>query len=123
MSTTISTAEARKNFAIYLNKLDFKRLKIPVVNNVDARIITEPADIKQSLVRHMNEPVLWWQSMQLFRDMDIILQIGPGNKFARILQREWKDRKIIAVDSIAGLREFVKMIGMRFIEPEPVEKE
>ena len=113
--------EAKDRFEIYLNKVDIKKLSIPMVNNIDAKIIRDSDSIKKALVRHMNEPVLWSQSMESFKNLDVIVQIGPGKRFARILNREWPDKEVFAIDSLADLEKFLKHIGIKFINPRDNE--
>ncbi len=85
---------AEKKFSNYLHKVDFKALTIPLVNNVEARIIQAPEDIKDSLVRQMSSNILWWPAMQYFKNMDLIIEIGPGNKLAKILKKEWPEKEV-----------------------------
>lgn len=90
--------DSENKFASFMLKVDIKNLEIPLVNNVNAKIIMDAIDVRDSLIKQMSSPVLWWQSMERFRDMDIIVQIGPSDKLANILKREWPDKKVIAIN-------------------------
>ncbi|MBM3894553.1 ACP S-malonyltransferase [Candidatus Dependentiae bacterium] len=91
--------EAENLFSKYLVKVDFKPLEIPLINNIMAQKIQTPVEIKLSLVRQTSSHIYWWQSMQYFKDMDIIIEVGPNDKFAKMLRREWPDKQIFSINS------------------------
>lgn len=90
--------EAEDKFSDYLEKVDLHDLSIPLVNNFEAKLIKKADDLKNSLIRQIGSPVLWWQALQRFLDCDVIIEIGPGTKFTKLLQKEWPDKKIISIN-------------------------
>jgi [acyl-carrier-protein] S-malonyltransferase len=105
--------EAEKEFAAYMLKVDFKNLQIPLVNNVDAKMILDASDVKDSLIRQMSSPVLWWQSIQKFKDLDVIIQVGPSDKLAKMLSKEWPDKKIIAINKIDDVQDLFNLLDKK----------
>lgn len=105
--------QAEKEFAAYMLKVDFKNLQIPLVNNADAKMILDANDVKESLVKQMSSPVLWWQSMQKFKDLDAIIQIGPSDKLAKMLSKEWPDKKIIAINRTDDIQELFNLLDKK----------
>jgi [acyl-carrier-protein] S-malonyltransferase len=110
--------EAEKMFSLYMVKVDFKNLKIPLVNNIEARIVTGNEDMKQSLIKQMSSHVLWWPSMQQFKDCDLILEVGPGSKLAKMLKREWPEKEILAVNTNQDIENLLKLLGKEIPKPE-----
>lgn len=104
--------QAEMVFAMYLVKVDFKPLAIPLVNNVMAQKIHTPEEIKLSLVRQTSSHILWWESMQQFKDMDVIIEVGPNNKFTKMLKREWPDKQIVAVNNYQDIKELMDILDM-----------
>ena len=102
--------EAEQEYAVYLIKADFHPLRIPVVNNVMARVIKSPEEIKMSLVKQTSSHVYWWDSMQHFKDMDIIIEVGPNNKFTKMLKREWPNKPIFSINNYADIKTVLKTI-------------
>ena len=105
--------EAEKKFDDYMLKVDFKDLSAPLANNTQAKLICSADDIKEGLKRQISLPVLWWQSMQHFSDMDIILQIGPGDKLSKMLKKEWPDKQIFAINSVEDMHDILTLLGKK----------
>jgi len=68
--------------------------RIPVISNVDAVSHSDPAEIRQILVRQIVSPVLWEGSVRqmLAEGVDKFYEIGPGTVLKGLLKRI--DRKI-----------------------------
>jgi [acyl-carrier-protein] S-malonyltransferase len=56
--------EARDAFHDYLKDVTLRKPRIPVIQNVDAEVATEPETIKKNLEAQLVSSVLWCQSMQ-----------------------------------------------------------
>lgn len=103
--------EAERAFASYLLKVDFKELSVPLVSNVTAHKIHTPEEVKLSLVAQTSEPVRWWDSMQQFSDMDLIIEIGPNDKLSKMLKRVWPERPVVAVNTPKDIEALLALIA------------
>jgi [acyl-carrier-protein] S-malonyltransferase len=67
----------------------WKTPRIPVWSNVDARPHTNPAEIRDLLVRQVVSPVLWEDTSRalLAEGFDKFYEIGPGRVLAGLLKR------------------------------------
>lgn len=110
--------EAEKLFSLYLVKADFHNLKIPLVSNVEARIITEANEIKKALTKQTSGHLLWWESMQFFHYLDVIIEVGPNDKFAKMLRREWPEKMIVSINDYENIYQALTYLGM----PVPEEQ-
>ena len=115
--------ESEKNFGQYLVKVDFKDITIPVVNNVEANIVYQHDQLKDSLVKQISSPVLWWPSMQHFKDMDLIIEVGPGDKLAKMLKREWPEKQIVSVSNLDDVFELLDILGIKMKSEEQEDAE
>jgi [acyl-carrier-protein] S-malonyltransferase len=72
-----------------LATLDFKAPTIPVVNNVDVAVVTDPAGIKAALVRQAASPVRWVETMRAMQAAGIshVFECGPGKVLAGLTKR------------------------------------
>jgi [acyl-carrier-protein] S-malonyltransferase len=64
------------------------------VSNVDAKVHTDPEDIRQVLIRQVTQPVLWEDSVRwlLSQGAGPFFEIGPGKVLKGLMKRI--DRKI-----------------------------
>lgn len=71
---------ARDKLKDYIEKIAFQPPKIPFISNVDAKVQTDPAAIKENLIAQVNSRTLWEESMRCVAASGIktFLEIGPG---------------------------------------------
>lgn len=98
-------------FAMYLLKVDFNPLQIPLINNVMAAEINTPAEIKLSLVSQTSSHIYWWASMEKMQDCDLFIEVGPNDKFGKILKREWPAKPIISINTQADIDALMEIIA------------
>ena len=96
---------ARENLAEMINSLEISDTVYPVFTNVDAKPVTKDIDIKSSLIRQLENPVLWAKSILEMKSKGInhFIEVGPGKVLQGLNKRI--DRSIISqgVDSITKL--------------------
>jgi [acyl-carrier-protein] S-malonyltransferase len=75
--------------AAALEHVDIRPPRIPVWSNVDAQPHTDPAEIRQLLVKQVLHPVQWEKTMRnmLAEGFDRFYEIGPGRVLAGLLKR------------------------------------
>jgi [acyl-carrier-protein] S-malonyltransferase len=88
-----------------LADLRFALPRTPVVSNVSAEPIKDPADIPDELVSQVTSPVLWARSVQYMRDAGVttLIEFGPGRVLtglARRIDRDLVTRNIGTVDDL-----------------------
>jgi [acyl-carrier-protein] S-malonyltransferase len=62
---------------------------IPVINNIDVAVQTDPAAIKEALYRQAFGPVRWVETVQAIRSRGIgrVVECGPGKVLAGLVKR------------------------------------
>ena len=87
---------AREKMRPLLEKAAFAKAALPVVTNVDAAPESDGARLREALVRQIDSPVRWVESVQrLFREgADRALEIGPGNVLAGLVRRIERSIKV-----------------------------
>lgn len=72
-----------------LAELNFSAPKITVINNVDVAIESDPARIKDALIRQAFSPVRWVETVQKIATMDVktVAECGPGKVLAGLVKR------------------------------------
>lgn len=73
----------------HLANVNFSAPQIPVINNVDVAIISDPAGIKDALVRQAASPVRWVETVQLMAAGGVshVVECGPGKVLAGLTKR------------------------------------
>lgn len=73
----------------YLEKVAVKAPQIPVVNNVDVKIESDPAAIKSALVRQASSPVRWVETVRRMVEQGAthIIECGPGKVLLGMTKR------------------------------------
>jgi len=80
---------ARDKLKDYIEKVQFSSPKLSFVSNVDAKIQTDPAAIKDNLIKQVNSKTLWEESVKLTAQSGIktFLEIGPGQVLKGLLKK------------------------------------
>jgi [acyl-carrier-protein] S-malonyltransferase len=96
---------AQDRLAFDLERLTFREPKVPVVTNVDARITTEPDQLRDALFRQVSAPVRWLESMQLLvqQGVDTVVEVGPGKVLSGLMRQTNRDVKCLNVEDAASL--------------------
>lgn len=89
-----------------LAEMDFQEPRIPIINNVDVAIETNPAAIKDALVRQLYSPVRWSEIIEAMvaQDVTVALEMGPGKALSGLAKRIDKRITGMAVNDDANLK-------------------
>ncbi|GGD67850.1 ACP S-malonyltransferase [Caballeronia grimmiae] len=73
----------------YLAKVEIRTPAIPLINNVDVAIVSDPAAIKDALVRQAAGPVHWVECVQEMAREGVthVIECGPGKVLAGLTKR------------------------------------
>ncbi|WP_198971003.1 ACP S-malonyltransferase [Xylophilus sp. ASV27] len=90
-----------------LAAIDFAAPRIPVLNNIDVAVQTEPAAIRDALYRQAFGPVRWVESVQALKQRGIthVVECGPGKVLSGMLKRIDPDLSAAALYDPATLAE------------------
>ncbi|CAE6895005.1 ACP S-malonyltransferase [Vibrio alginolyticus] len=96
---------AAEKLAVALESIEFNSPQLPVINNVDVIAETDPAKIKDALVRQLHSPVRWTESVQLMSEQGVetLLELGPGKVLTGLTKRIVKSLSAAAVNDVASL--------------------
>lgn len=85
--------QAQEQMIEPLNTTTFNDLSFPIVNNVDAAIVTDGAASREALIRQISAPVRWTASVEklLAEGVEIFVEIGPGKVLCGLVKAIAKD--------------------------------
>ncbi|HHF0560107.1 TPA: ACP S-malonyltransferase [Vibrio antiquarius] len=96
---------AAEKLAVALESIEFNSPQLPIINNVDVVAETDPAKIKDALVRQLHSPVRWTETVELMHEQGVeqLLELGPGKVLTGLTKRIVKTLTAAAVNDVASL--------------------
>jgi len=101
---------AEDRLADDLARVAFADLAIPLVNNVDAAIITSGEAARDGLRRQVSRPVRWEESVRrlLAEGVTTFIEVGPGRVLSGLIRAIDRSVRTLAVDDPISLEEVLK---------------
>ena len=96
---------AAQRLAKDLETVTLQELKIPLVTNVHARVVTQPSDVQEALIQQLESPVQWVESVTTMREQGIttFIEVGPGKVLSGLIKRIVRDANIFNVEDTESL--------------------
>ena len=95
---------AEEKLSPFLDATAFSPLAIPVVNNADADVETDPAAARDALRRQVCSPVRWVESVQRLSALaSSAIEVGPGTVLSGLAKRIAKDWPVKTTSTAAAL--------------------
>ncbi|WP_086982958.1 ACP S-malonyltransferase [Vibrio aphrogenes] len=96
---------AADKLAEALENIEFNTPTVPVINNVDVIAETNPAKIKEALVRQLYSPVRWTEGVIAMHEQGVesLLEFGPGKVLTGLTKRIVKSLSAQAVNDVASV--------------------
>lgn len=100
---------AEKRMREVLTAMEFKKPAFPIIQNFTAQAVTDPAALRENLIRQVSAPVLWTQSMQALKSQGLTncVECGHGNVIKGLLK---KIDEAFTVHSLNNLEELKALL-------------
>jgi [acyl-carrier-protein] S-malonyltransferase len=104
--------DAGERLARELDQVAIRDLRIPIVNNADARFLRTAAELKPSLVRQISSSLYWEDSINAMtaEGFDTFIELGPGKVLSGLVKRIAKDAKVLNVEDRKSLGETLQAL-------------
>ncbi len=88
-----------------LRAVAFRDPEVPLVNNVEGRVVRSGGECRDGLVRQVSAPVLWQQSVERMAELGVtaFVEIGPGSVLSALVRKTTKGARVLNVDSPESL--------------------
>lgn len=107
-----------KNFSVYLEKVDFHDLSIPLVSSVSTETISEGKRAAESIVNQIHMPIVWDDLLNKVEDCDLFIEIGPGTVLQTMIKEKYPDKHVISINKEDDIAELKKIVTEQPIETE-----
>ena len=96
---------AQERMAADLSRIPFRDPAIPLINNVDARMVRAAAECREGLVRQVSAPVRWQQSVEaMVKDgVTAFVEVGPGTVLTGLIKKISKGTEVLNAEDPASL--------------------
>ena len=103
---------AAEQFAQALEQTAIELPRLPVIQNVNAEIATDVAQLRQALTAQLYESVQWTRTMQYLQDQGIqyVVECGPGTVLSNLAKRLPNIDKAFAIDSKARMEDALNAV-------------
>jgi [acyl-carrier-protein] S-malonyltransferase len=91
-------------FTALVDKASFRDPRVPVIDNVGARPLTDAASVRRSLVLQVSAPVLFEESLRFLveRGADEFVQCGPGRSVLDFVKRIHTGARVLPFEEAAA---------------------
>jgi len=105
-------AGASARLSDLLNTLELRSPSVPLMNNADALFLRDADSIRTSLVKQLNSPLLWEDSVRNMRasGIDTFIEVGPGKVLSGLIKRIEPDARIFNVEDDESLNKTLEAL-------------
>ena len=102
---------AAEKLEVALSEVAVDEPKIPVVGNTEATIVARDA-IKGLLVRQIESPVLWEDSVRKLVELgvDTFVEVGPGTTLSKFIKKINKEVAVYNVEDLKSLNKTLEAL-------------
>lgn len=100
---------AQEKLAGVLADVELSSPSVPVICNVEAREVSDAAEIKRTLEAQVSGSVRWGESVQAYIDKgeDLFIELGPGRVLAGMMRRIDRKKTCLSFADVEGLEKVV----------------
>lgn len=82
-------APAREGLTPTLEALSFEPLAVPLYRNIDAEPVQGPSEVREGLIRQVDAPVLWSETIRrmIGDGFDTFIEVGTGQVLSGLVRR------------------------------------
>lgn len=97
-----------------LKNVTIKDMKIPVITNLTAEVVSSKDDICDILTKQVMNPVKWEQSVKKMIEMgvDTFIELGPGKTLSAFVKKVSKEVAIYNVEDLKTLEKTCEGLGI-----------
>lgn len=105
---------AQEKLAAVLADLGLANPVIPVACNVEAREVSEPAEIRATLEAQVSGSVRWSECVQHFigKGEDLFIELGPGRVLAGLMRRIDREKTTLSFSDVESFEKTIEALAV-----------
>ncbi len=105
--------EAAESLGRFIDLMALSDPVFPVVNNADAKPISNKNSVCNSLVRQLKTPLYWEDSIKrmVSDGVDTFVEVGPGRVLSGLIRRISSDVRVLNVQDLPSLEKTLTALG------------
>jgi [acyl-carrier-protein] S-malonyltransferase len=98
-------APAREGLTPTLAELEFNDLTMPVYRNVDGAPVLSGAEVRDGLIRQVDAPVMWSETIRRMREdgIDTFVEVGTGSVLSGLVRRIDREATCYQAGTVEGI--------------------
>ena len=96
-------AHVMEQVKVYLEKVDFRDLEVPIVTSIDGKENVQGEKIKNNVIEQLQAPIQWNKVLNKFEDCTVILEVGPGSTLTSLVKELYPDKPVFSVNKRADV--------------------
>ena len=99
-----------EQFKIYLNKVDFHDLAVPMIESVKGKKLQNGKDVHTQILERINSPIHWPIVMKELARYDLIVEIGPGTVLTQWFKELYPTKEVMAVNKPEDVKKLIELV-------------
>ncbi|WP_203362275.1 ACP S-malonyltransferase [Bacillus sp. REN10] len=103
---------ATEQLEAVLNEIELHDSRVPVMANVDAKVVQQADEIKRKLLQQLYSPVLWEDSVGalIAEGVDTFIEIGPGKVLSGLIKKINRQVRTFAIQDEESIQAAVAQL-------------
>ena len=105
---------AQDRLSVDLDAARVEDSPVPLVNNVDAQVVTSASAIREGLKQQVTAPVRWDESIRRLRQegVELFVEVGPGKVLSGLVRQIDSAAQCLRVEDSATLNEVITQMAL-----------
>lgn len=100
---TSELIDLEKQLRLYLTKVDFKDIEVPLVSGASLNFVTKSKDIENCLMDQITKPLYWHDVIKKFSICDVIIVLSPCRYLYQEVKDYYPNKIIVPVDQLKDI--------------------
>ncbi|HXW85979.1 MAG TPA: ACP S-malonyltransferase [Candidatus Bathyarchaeia archaeon] len=96
---------------VYLEKIDFKNGKIPVISSLDGQLVSQGVEVKKRVMEQIIRPLEYARLLDILEQYDIVVELVNGTMLSKLIQQRYPKKFLVTIkrqNDIEILQELLK---------------